>query len=417
MPVRGSILAILLCASAGWAAETSITDLKEKVTKVGEVVSIKFDEKGEKGQLVHKDGDNNVTRSMKDVLKIDLRDEQYLDPKTKRSDVELTDGTILHCKSWTIKGKRMELTLVAGKRLRLPITAVSSVVNNAHIETFRKDWTTRVVAKRGKDVMVVRNKDGVPQNIECTLGEADAKGETIQYAISIGEEDTKSGKKKFSELHGLIFKHKLDRKAPATMCRVLDTSTDLVMVSKVRLSDGTLSMKTPSGIEIAMSQDAIVRLDFSKGKLEYLSDTDPIKTVVKSSVEDDGKPVQQHVYKDASLGKETRTPITLAGVVYRKGLAIRPYTELHYNLASSYNEFSAVVGIDDNVGLAGKVVLVIEADGKKALTLEFLPTDKVKSKPVSLNLKNVDTLKIIVKSGDLLDLGKHIDLADAKFSK
>jgi hypothetical protein len=38
-------------------------------------------------------------------------------------------------------------------------------------------------------------------------------------------------------------------------------------------------------------------------------------------------------------------------------------------------------------------------------------------KVVTINIKDVQKLKIIVGSGDLQDIGKHVDLADAKVTK
>jgi hypothetical protein len=401
------LLAALAVASMGRAAD--LTPVKGEVLKIGDVVSVSAKE------IVFKDGDKNITRPMKDVLKIDLRDLGFLDEKKVRTDVELTDGTIFRCKKWSIKGKEALLTLLVGTEVKVPLGVIANVLNNANVPRYHNDWPSRLAAKRGKEVLVIA-VDGLPQNIECTLGDGDKDGKAIEYAITIGEKTTLA-KREFDKLHGLIFKNRLDSKAPPVICRVLDTASDVVMVSKVGLKGGVVSVTTPAGVSFDLNQNVVSRLDFSKGRLEYLSDLTPAKVEISSTAEDDDKAVQQHVYKDVSLGKEDRTPIVVGGKLFKKGLAIRPYTKLTYDLKGDYREFSARIGLDDNVGAAGKVTLVISGNGKELQTLTFSAVDKKKFSDVVLNIKDVEKLTIEVKSGDLLDLGKHVDLADAKVSK
>src|SRR5262249_10717673 len=127
-----TLLAVVLCASLGRAAD--LHTLKgEKMT--GEVVSISDKE------IVFSKGTEQVTLPILQVLHIDYNPPGKLPANTEYADVELTDGTLFHCGKVTLKGKNVEIVLLSGQELTLPLTAVSNILNEAHVEKHRKDWT------------------------------------------------------------------------------------------------------------------------------------------------------------------------------------------------------------------------------------------------------------------------------------
>ena len=93
-------------------------------------------------------------------------------------------------------------------------------------------------------------------------------------------------------------------------------------------------------------EPAKLRADYAKFEPDdppLVLSLEPAKEVTRSNVEDGDRAEQQHVYKDSSVsGKDT--PLKVGGKPYPKGLALRPYTELVYDLRGEYREFSAVVG-------------------------------------------------------------------------
>jgi hypothetical protein len=108
--------------------------------------------------------------------------------------------------------------------------------------------------------------------------------------------------------------------------------------------------------------------------------------------------------------------LKLSNKVYAKGLAVHARTEITVELDGAYREFRVVLGIDDSVGGRddGTVVTVF-GDGKELLKTTITRKDGPQEKAV--NIKDVKELKILVASPDILDLGKHVDLADAKVTK
>jgi hypothetical protein len=263
-------------------------------------------------------------------------------------------------------------------------------------------------------MLVGKVKESI-SSLPCTFGEGDDKGETIEVTVTIDEE-TKTYQRKPESFHGLIFRRTLDPKAPPATCKLLDKDNDVVMVSGVEYNGKTLTVTTPAGAKLEFPADLLARLDYAKGRFDYLSELVPLKVSTKSNVEDDDKPEQQHVYKDVSF-KPERKQIQLGGRVFAHGLVIRPYTEMVFDLKGEYREFTAVVGLEDGVGSDGPVEVVVEADNVELASLKFDAGDKKRFQEVKRNVKDVQRLRIVVKSGDLFDLGKHAVLADAKVTK
>jgi hypothetical protein len=406
MSVRFSLLALFLMAASLRGAE--VLTLKGDVVK-GELVSV-----SDKEIVLLQEG-KRVNQPLADVLKIDLREVGKVPGGTSYSRIELTDGTTLNGSKLTIKGKTATFTLLAGPVVELPLNTVANVLLKAEVAANQKDWKERTKAKRGKDVMVVSDA-GKPRNLDCTLGDGTAAGDGIEYAIRIGEA-TRSGTRKFADLHGLIFKSALPGGAPPVACKLFDTSEDVVMVSSVGLKEGNVSVTTPAGARITFKAENVARLDYSSGRRDYLSDLDPVNVKRSSPLDEEGNE-QQHIYKDSNIGNPDLGDISLGGVTYKKGLTLRPQVELTYDLKGQYVEFSAVIGIDDKVPTAeGPVELIIEGDGRVLKTVKFSDRDARKFEAVKLNIRNVERLRIQVKSGGRIDNIKHMALGDAKVSK
>lgn len=402
------LLAGLLLVSAADAGEVSL--LKGAPIK-GDIVSVSDKE------VVINDGAANQKVPIANVLKVDYADVGVPPADAKYSLAELTDGSILKVSTYSIKKKQVELGLLVGAKVSLPLNCVSNILSPGEVASHRADWANRVLNTKGREAIVV-NREGVISNISCTFGQGSDDGTTLDAAVTIGMKALvtrrKLGRVEGAD-HGFIFKYTLDPKAPLPTCRLYDTYGDLVVVSEVSTTKaGGLEVTTPAGVKLEFTRAQLARLDYAPGKLDYLSDLVPVRVVAHSNLDEEAKPDQWHVYKDTNLNKGK---ITLGGTVYNKGLALKPYAELSYNLRGNYRALSLVVGVDDKVKSSGASVLLIEGDGKEMAQIKIDSADKVRFKDVKLNIKDVRELKIIVKSGGLFDISRHLDLADIKVSK
>jgi hypothetical protein len=401
MPVRRVFLALLLAAAVARGAD--VRTLKGE-TVTGDVVSVTAKE------VVVTRGAERVTVPLAQVLQIDYNPGGKV-PAGPFADVELTDGSLLHCAKFALKGKEAALTLLSGQEVKVPLAALSNVLNDAHVEANRKEWTERLADRRAKkkrhDVLAVR-KEGVLNPLEGTLGAGDDKGETIEFTRSSGVRSVP-----LAGVVGLLFQRDNDPDAAPVVCRVTDADRDVLQASAVTSAGGGVLVTTPSGAKVELAPARLVRLDYSGGKLTWLSDLEPTH-VVENYL--DGNPF--HYRRDRNLEDG---PIRLDNVSYVRGLALHATTELEYDLKGDYREFKAVAGIDDLIGgLPGPTVLRIEGDGRVLKELTFDRRDKVRHQEVTLNVKDVQKLRIRVAPGGdglRLDLGLHLDLADAKVSK
>ena len=115
MPVRRTLLVLLLCASTGWAAE--LKTLKQE-TITGDLVRISSKE------IVLKAASGDVTTPIDQVLTLTFGQQTGPLPSNLAwVDVELTDGTELHCATFSVKKTQVEVTLLAGQKVTFPLSS------------------------------------------------------------------------------------------------------------------------------------------------------------------------------------------------------------------------------------------------------------------------------------------------------
>jgi hypothetical protein len=409
MPIARTLVALALAAAVAAAAEPQpvLRTLDGKSTPC-EVVNLTATE-----VIVKADG-KQKTVPVEQVLQLDFRAATRPKTDAKYTDVELADGSLLHCTQVTFRGKQVEAVLVSGQKLKFPLDAVGYVLHDAQDTAVAKQWKEVLGRKRSSDLLASL-RDGQLITFNGTFGDADAEGKTIQFDLdSKGEPRTL----KLEKAHALAFYRQPDPKAPPVLCKLTDTAADLVMVGGFRAGETGYTVTTPAGATLEYPKTLLVRLDYSKGKLTYLSDLEPVK-VVYSSTEDAPQPYRRDKNLDnrpLMLTTSSDKPLPWGKGPCPKGLAVHAYTSLEYDLGGDYREFSAYVGVDHDVGGSdGGTRVVIEGDGKVLYEKTIFPRDDPDH--ARFGVKDVKRLRIIVSSADLLDLGRHVDLADAKVSK
>jgi hypothetical protein len=162
-------------------------------------------------------------------------------------------------------------------------------------------------------------------------------------------------------------------------------------------------------VEFAAPQ--LVRLDYSRGKLVYLSDLQP----AAAGPQDKSRFVTE--YRDRN--PDGQPGLRLGKVTYTKGLTLFAPAKLEYALGGDYREFSAWLGVDEkrDDGLPAPSRVVIEGDGKQLFAATVGATDEPKH--VVCPIKGVRRLRIEVTppEGENIPNNRYVDLADAKVSK
>jgi hypothetical protein len=403
MPVFRSLAAFLLVTTVAVAADLH--------TLAGNTVTGDLTGLDDKAVTLKTDT-GPVATPLSSVLDLVLQaDAPGPDSNTKYLDVELTDGSLLHCKEtgFTIKGKDVTLELLVGPKIQVPLTALSSVLRDAHDAKVRDEWRAIVAKKGTSDVLAVK-VEGVLNRLEGTIGEGDEKGERINF------EDARLNRTlpvPLTRVSGMLFVRKPGGEPPDTLCKITDLLRDTLVAQKVSLAGNDLAVTTVTGIKITLPVAQVATIDFSGGRLLYLSDANPIRVLEKSNT---GR--VDHYRRNKNLeGGEIR--LHGEGEQYKqpfaKGLAVHAYTELVYDLGGQYKKFEAILGVDELVDGDSRVKVTIEGDGKELYSAEISRKDE--PKPVKLDVKGVKELSITVRSADLFDFGNHVDLALARVSK
>jgi hypothetical protein len=411
MSLRAAFLALLLSVAAVWSAEPlSSKTVAELHTLKGEVQKGQLESITDKEIVLKQDG-KSLTTPLAEVLKVDFPAVAPVKLEGNYSDVELTDGSKIHCKEWTIKANQAVLTTMGGQEIKLSLAAVANILNDAQEEKYRKDWAERLAKKRRRD-MAVLIKDDTINAVEGTFGEADGQGKGIEFQTTGG----KKGTFLFSKLHGLILQRELDPNAPPLLCKLFDSFQNVIMASAVSRTPTGLSVTTPAGARFDVGQELLSRLDYTLDKVAYLSRLEPSKIVQTSNFD-----FVDTYRRDKNLDNG---PLRIYGESFTIGLAVHAHTELEYDLKGDYREFHALAGIDQSVGgEGGPVVLIIEGviDGqvKELYKKTFTRKDPKEKKEgvIDLTITDVQKLRLIVRTGDLFDNGKHLNVVNAKIQK
>jgi hypothetical protein len=393
-----TFLLVLLLAIPARAAE--LKTLKGETVK-GDVVSITAKE-----LVLDTGGGKKVTTAVDQILTL-----TFIDPVPPLGNdvkfilVELTDGSQLKCAKLDMKGKDANLILLDGQKVGVPIANINYVVNEAHDPAHVKALKDKVQARKSARDILAMKRGEVINAIEGTLGDVDDKGQ-IEFLPKDGAEKSSIP---ISRPVAIYFRRGA-MAAPPVLCRLHDTSKNLIFVSELKREADGYTVVTSAGATIKYANALVARLDFSGGKLVYLS-TMATLSVKETSTEGN----VQHYRKDENLegGK-----IRLAGIEYTHGLSLHSTTELEYELDGEFRELKGVIGIDDDIGGVDEpAILKIFGDNVELISWAVSRKDKNRARTLNVNVKDVKRLRILVTSDDILDLGKHVTLADIRVSK
>jgi hypothetical protein len=292
----------------------------------------------------------------------------------------------------------------------MPLTSVSNVLVEANVAKNRKDWDDRIGRKRTFDVLWRLTKDGNYVSGEGTFTEGN--GNVLKFTTKDGAVRNVD----IADAYGMIFARGVDANAKPVICKMTDGQGNLVYVAAVKATADSVEVTTSCGVKLTYTPKTVARLDYTSDKIAYLADLKPSNLVEASPFD-----TVEHYQVNRNLDGG---PLKLEGKVYTSGLAIHAYTEIEYNLKGDYREFRAYLGVDDAVGghdgpTPVRIVAVDRADKETELAKYLIERkDRGKApKSLTINVKDVQKLKIIVGTGDLQDIGKHVDLADAKVTK
>ncbi len=322
--------------------------------------------------------------------------------------VELADGTSLVGLGYQAENGKARIRLGDNQSVVIATRDVVSVRFQRAAEAVLAEWSRIREMEATGDLIVVR-KDEVVDYHRGVL--RDVTESTVQFEI-----DGDILPVKRSKVLGLVYFQSAGRSLPEVICRVNDRDGSSWAVRAIHLAKGQLEWTTPLGLTRTCPLSEILRIDFSQGKIIYLSELEP---ELRQWTPYFGANKVPSVLSQFFAPKTDRGlysgPMELDGKTYTKGLALHSRTELVYRLPDKFRRLRATVGIDDRVRPRGHARLVISGDGR--VLFETTLTGTEPPKPLDLDLTGVRRISILVDYGDELDVSDHVDLCDVRVLK
>jgi hypothetical protein len=374
-----------------------------------------------------------------ELLQLSLKDPPVVPSQAPQVWVELVDGSSLIGVEFVASGSTARVKLLDGSAVEVPTAGLASVRLQEQSEQSAAEWSRIIEMRHTTDLLLVRSGDVVDYHKGVLR---DVSPSTVQFEL-----DGELLPVKRSKVYGLVYYHPPETSLPEPICQVSDAGGSRWAVQTLKW-DTELTWTTPGGLKRTQPLSTVRQIDFSRGKIVFLSDLSP-ESVSFTPYFAAGK-AQPLLAKFFALREDKNLesgPLRLDSKQYRKGLALHSRTKVVYRLPAlpnggrraaedgssnpqspianpprpiphplgGFRRFQATVGIDDAVRPRGNVRLVIYGDDR--VLLECTVTGADPPRPVDLDLAGVRRLAILVDFGGEMDVADHLDLCDARILK
>jgi hypothetical protein len=352
-------------------------------------------------------GDGNISFPTEKILELSPKPKPAVSAQSASVWIELVDGSTIAAKQYTVEGAKSQITLLDDEVLETPVQSIRNVRLQPESEEVAKQWSRILADKVEGDTLVVRKGEnldyhqGVLRNISPDV---------VQFQLDAEDLPVKRAK-----IYGFIYRHSAGGALPSPICHLIDTFGSSWQVSKISLED-KLHWTTPLGLTLSRRTEDVAHIDFSQGKIIYLSDLKP-ESIVWTPFFSLAKNLLslEQFYAPRQDRNFESSPLQLDRVEYNKGLAIHSRTELIYRLPASFSHLKAIAGIDDSVRPHGNVRLVIRGDNNVLFDTPIAGTDD--PNPIDLDITGIRRLSILVDFGDQAGYGDNLDLCNLRITK
>jgi hypothetical protein len=355
-------------------------------------------------EAVFQTGKDRITKALGELLSITFPASGSKTPvaaDAPRTELRLLDGTTLLAQKFSLKQKQVECQLFNGQAVSVPLNRLHWLLVTAQEEKAREELQQALAKKHAQDVVLLLSRDG--QAINTFLGVVlggDEQGARLNFRL---EDDVVPID--MARLRGLVLAQR-ERTGSSDGVRVQDRFGNTWLAAEITWEANRLRLRTGDGLTAELAFDQLASVDFSQGRLVYLSDLEPLRV--------EEKPLLADVWRFRRDRNLSGGPISLGQKMYSKGITVHSRTVLEYEVAG-YREFRCVLGMEDSVNVSAQAVVRIEGDGRELFHATIRTGDKPRE--VRLNLENVERLRLVVDYGDDLDLGDHVAFAEARLLK
>lgn len=309
--------------------------------------------------------------------------------------VLLTDGSRLLCRDFRSEDRQARITLATGRKLEFPLDSVCGVLFGAQDSAESARWIAKATTPRSHDLLIAQ-RDGQIMELDGVIG---PMSDALKFTL-----DGETISVKRERVRAIHYAHPF-RPADAGLS-LTDGAGNIWSVQDVRF-DKKWEMTGPAASALTFAPNDVASIDFSRGRLTYLSDLEPSRETFVPFFD---LPWQHR--KDANMDGR---PIRLNGETYPRGLTMHSKSTLEYSIDGRYRRFEALVGIEEGAGNRGDALARVLVDGRRAI--EFRVKSREQPRLVEIDLSGARALTLEVDFGDGLDLGDHVAWAMARLLK
>ncbi len=397
-------------------------------TLTGETTTGKLERLDARKVIVATDGDKTTTAGVGEVIKI-VFPAVSKPAQIKKGSLEglLRDGSRIHFKQAQATAILATIETQEFGEVKIPRVMLRALQLQQTKPEWEAQWSAFLERKNEEDLLVFVKRDG--SGLDFLRGVVSKISNKEIPILDDGNEIPVPRARVF----GIVFAE--DAARPPIKGAVTLKSSDggLVSATSVELIDDKFHFQSTWGQKLSIPKDRLTELDYSGGRLHYLSDLNPLNERYfgldppgkkwgtlfdEDSTTRTGLSSQWRYSRDR-FPNNGRPPLMLDRTSYRKGLCIFPSAALEYALDGQYSRFTAIVGVDDDVAFNQQkgrpptaVELRIEADGEEVFKRLIHAPEKPYT--LELDMNGVTTLTIFVDFGDGESTCDYLDLADAK---
>ncbi|MDO4551236.1 MAG: NPCBM/NEW2 domain-containing protein [Planctomycetia bacterium] len=177
-----------------------------------------------------------------------------------------------------------------------------------------------------------------------------------------------------------------------------------------------ISWETPLGLAFSIPSNRIAQIDFSDGRIIYLSSLKPESVLWTPYLSLQKFSETRAQYYEPRMDRSINgNPLKLQGQTYARGICMTSQTEITFRLPENYTRFQTIIGLDDEVRPNGDVTVIIRGDEKELFRENI--HGKMEPIPVDLDISKIRRLTLFVDYGKNMDISDHTDFVDAKLIK
>ena len=369
------------------------------------------------------DADGQKTFAWNSMLAVTVKQpaEPPIEPPAVR--VDLVDGSRLLATGYTVAADKAAIAVFGGGAVAVPARSVQSTRFKPQDADVVRQWSEIEKSDLKGDVLVVRKTvpgdaaggapttsldylEGVLHDVTDAAVQFDFEGKRVEIPRE--------------KVEGLIYFHPPGRELPEALCTVADSVGSQFNATTVRLAGESLELTLVSGPVVTLALASLRQLDFTAGRIVFLSDLEPA-SVEWNSYLDVNRTLPSlarlfHPRADRSFsGSKLKVRVNRRTEEFAKGLAIHSRTNLVYRLPAGVLRFQALAGIDESVRAGGNVRLVIRGDNQ--VLLDETVSAEAEPVPVDVDVTGIERLKILVDFGENMDIGDALHLCNARLTK